>query len=158
MFCSSCGKEVQDSVNFCSHCGTQVGVASLAVQEPMASNESSKLKSAYSSVGQAISQATSTVSNIVNTVALEVGDLNGDGKIDAEDFKIAAAKAKELGAATVDEAVRIGKEALKSDMAKDAAAGAAVGAAIAVPIPIVGPATGAVVGAGLGVYKNITKK
>ena len=150
MFCPSCGREVQEGANFCAHCGSQIGVASQAIQASL-SSKPSKLKSAFSRV-------TNTVSNMANTVAMEVGDLNGDGKIDAEDFKIAAAKAKEIGAATFNEATRVGKDALQSDMAKDAAAGAAVGAAVAIPIPLIGPAAGAVVGAGLGLYKNITKK
>ncbi len=149
MFCSSCGKEVQDNTKFCAHCGSQIGAESQAAQAP--NSEPSKLKSAFSRV-------TNAVSGMANVVAMEVGDLNGDGKIDAEDFKIAAAKAKEIGAATLSEAARVGKEALKSDMAKDAAAGAAVGAAVAIPVPLIGPAAGAVVGAGLGLYKNITKK
>ena len=52
---------------------------------------------------------------------------------------------------------RLGKDVLKSDMAKDAAAGAAIGAVIAVPVPLIGPMAGAVIGAGLGVYKNIMR-
>ena len=55
------------------------------------------------------------------------------------------------------EVVRLGKDVLKSDMAKEAAAGAAVGAVIAVPVPIIGPIAGAVIGGSLGFYKNITR-
>lgn len=158
MFCSSCGKELLEGAKFCAHCGNQIGAVVQAANEPANTGEQSKLKAAYASVGEAIKKASTVVSGAANTVAMEVGDLNGDGKIDAEDFKIAAAKAKVIAAATADEAAKLGKEALQSDMAKDAAAGAAVGAAVAIPIPIIGPAAGAVVGAGLGVYKNFTKK
>jgi hypothetical protein len=94
----------------------------------------------------------------VSSVALHVGDLNGDGKIDHEDAKIAADWAKKSATAVGDEAVKLGKEALKSDMVKDAAAGAAVGAAVAIPVPLIGPVAGAAIGAGVGVYKNLTKK
>lgn len=87
-----------------------------------------------------------------------VSDLNGDGKVDAEDMRIAAEWAKKKAVAMGEEATRIGKDALRSDLAKDAAAGAAVGAIVAVPVPVVGPLAGAVLGAGVGVYKNITKK
>lgn len=52
---------------------------------------------------------------------------------------------------------QLGRDALKTGMAKDAAAGAAIGAVIAVPVPIVGPIAGAVIGAGLGVYKNFVR-
>jgi len=93
-----------------------------------------------------------------STLAIQVGDLNGDGKVDEEDLKIASEWAKKKANTVGDEASRLGKEALRSDMVKDAAAGAAVGAAIAVPIPIIGPLAGATVGAGLGVYKNIMSK
>jgi len=74
-----------------------------------------------------------------------------------EETQAALAWAKKTAESTVNEASRIGKEAVRSDMAKDAAAGAAIGAAVAVPIPVVGPIAGAVVGAGLGVYKNFVK-
>ena len=158
MFCSNCGKELLDGAKFCAHCGTQVGALSPLAPESADSPAPSKLKAAYASVEQAAKKASAVVASAANTVAMEVGDLNGDGKIDAEDFKIAMNKAKGIAAATVDEAAKLGKEALQSDMAKDAAAGAAVGAAVAIPIPLVGPAAGAAVGAGLGLYKNITKK
>lgn len=157
MFCSSCGKEILDGAKFCAHCGDQVGALSPVVQDSADTPAPSKLKAAYASVEQAAKKASTVVAGAANTLAMEVGDLNGDGKIDAEDFKIAAARAKVIAAATADEAAKLGKEALQSDMAKDAAAGAAVGAAVAIPIPLIGPAAGAVVGAGLGLYKNFTK-
>lgn len=65
--------------------------------------------------------------------------------------------ARKTAVVTADEAVRLGKSAAHSDLAKDAAAGAALGAMVAVPIPIVGPIAGAAVGAGLGMYKSITQ-
>lgn len=94
----------------------------------------------------------------ISTTANLVGDLNGDGKVDHEDLKIAAEWAKKSASAVGDEAAKLGREAMRSDMLKDAAAGAAVGAALAVPIPVIGPIAGGTVGAGLGVYKNIIKK
>ena len=97
-------------------------------------------------------------SNAVSSAAVLVGDLNGDGKVDEEDVRIAAEWAKKKASSISDEVGRLGKEALRSDMAKDAAAGAAVGAAVAVPVPVIGPIAGAAIGAGVGVYKNLTKK
>lgn len=158
MFCSSCGKELLDGAKFCAHCGTQIGALAPVEQETTSNPAPSKLKAAYASVEQAAKRASTVMAGAANTVAMEVGDLNGDGKIDAEDFKIAALRAKVIAAATADEAAKLGKEALQSDLATDAASGAAVGAAVAIPIPLIGPAAGAVVGAGLGVYKNLTKK
>lgn len=87
-----------------------------------------------------------------------LGDLNGDGKVDEEDAKIAAAWAKKTVLTATNEVSKLGKEAMKSDMVKDAAAGAVVGAAIAIPVPVIGPLAGGAIGAGLGVYKNIIKK
>lgn len=98
------------------------------------------------------------VKEAISTTAILVGDLNGDGKVDHEDAKIAAEWAKKNASAAGNEAARIGKEAMQSEMVKDAAAGAAVGAAIAIPVPVIGPLAGAAIGAGLGVYKNILKK
>ena len=94
----------------------------------------------------------------ISSAAVFVGDLNGDGKVDEEDARIAAAWAKKTATSIGDEASRLGKEALRSDLAKDAASGAAIGAVIAVPVPVIGPMAGAAIGAGVGVYKNLTKK
>lgn len=94
----------------------------------------------------------------ISSTATLVGDLNGDGKVDEEDARIAAEWAKKTATSVGNEAGRITKEALRSDMAKDAAAGAAVGAVVAVPVPVIGPMAGAVIGAGAGIYKNLTKK
>lgn len=96
--------------------------------------------------------------NAASTAAILVGDLNGDGKVDEEDLKIAAEWAKKKANTIGNEASRLSKEALRSEMVKDAAAGAAIGAAIAVPVPVIGPLAGATIGAGLGVYKNIISK
>lgn len=75
-----------------------------------------------------------------------------------EDAKIAAEWAKRCASTVGDEAAKLGKEAMRSDMAKEAAAGAAVGAVIAIPVPVIGPIAGAAIGASLGVYKNIMRK
>lgn len=87
-----------------------------------------------------------------------IGDLNGDGKVDAEDAKIAYEKAKQVGSSVADESAKLGKEVMQSELVKDVAPYAAVGAAIAVPIPIIGPVLGAAVGAALGLFKSVTKK
>jgi hypothetical protein len=94
----------------------------------------------------------------VAKTAVLVGDLNGDGKVDEEDAKIAAEWAKRKAVAVGNEAAKLGKEAVKSDLAKDAATGAAVGAAIAVPVPVIGPIAGAAIGAMFGAYRNLTGK
>lgn len=98
------------------------------------------------------------IKGTLSATALLVGDLNGDGKVDHEDAKIAVDWAKKKANMVVDETAKLGKEAMRSDMVKDAAAGAAVGAVIAVPVPVIGPIAGATIGAGLGVYKNLIKK
>lgn len=96
--------------------------------------------------------------NAISTTALLVGDINGDGKVDEQDARIAANWAKDTAATIGDEASRLGKEALRSDIVRDAASGAAVGAVMAIPIPLIGPAAGAALGAGVGVYKNLGKR
>lgn len=95
--------------------------------------------------------------NAVCQAANMLGDLNGDGKLDEEDAKIAAEWAKKTAQSAANEVSKLGKEAMKSDMVKDAAAGAVVGAAIAIPVPVVGPLVGGAIGAGFGLYKNIVK-
>ena len=61
-----------------------------------------------------------------------IGDLNGNGKVHEEDVRIATEWAKKTAKSVGEEAARLGKDAVRSDMAKDAASGAVVGAALAV--------------------------
>lgn len=92
----------------------------------------------------------------VGAAAVLVGDLNGDGKVDAQDAQIAAEWAKRQAIELGGEAARLGRAALRSDLAKDSATGAAIGAAIAIPVPLIGPAAGAAIGATIGAYRNLT--
>lgn len=50
------------------------------------------------------------------------GDLNGDGKVDFEDFKIALSRSKQYASEKVGAAVKFGKEKLQSAKEKDAVA------------------------------------
>jgi len=111
-----------------------------------------------SSINEAGKTVGHNIGKIMATTANLVGDLNGDGKVDIEDAKIALAKAKQVASSVADESAKLGKEVMQSELVKDVAPYAAIGAAIAVPIPIIGPAIGAALGAGLGLYKNATKK
>ena len=102
--------------------------------------------------------AARSTGNFVKDAAAFVGDLNRDGKVDQEDARIAAGKAKKVASATAVGARKLGKEVLQHDMGKNAAAGAAIGAVVGVPIPIVGPVVGAAVGAIAGVIKNVRSR
>lgn len=122
----------------------------------------SAVSSAVASAGKTTLEASKNVGQaagkVVTTTAELVGDLNGDGKVDIEDAKIAMAKAKEVASSVAEESGKLGKEVMQSELVKDVAPYAAIGAAIAVPVPIIGPAIGAAAGAALGLYKNATKK
>lgn len=158
--CSECGKEISDKAAACIGCGAPIAIAVAVEPSTTVSSKEkvSSLRSIPNSVWKTVSSVSTAAKNLGGMVATQVGDLNGDGKIDAEDFKIAAAKTKQMVSVVADEAVKLGKDALQSDLVKDAAAGAAIGAVVAIPVPIIGPVAGAAVGAGMGVYKNITKK
>ena len=108
--------------------------------------------------GAKVKAVAATAKDSVATIATALGDLNGDGKVDERDVQIAADWARKKASAATDEAGRLGKEAMRTDLVKDTAAGAAIGAVIAIPLPIVGPLAGAAVGAGVGAYKNFTRK
>jgi len=102
--------------------------------------------------------AARSAGSLLKEGAILAGDLNRDGKVDREDARIAAGKAKQLASATAAQAGRLGNKVLQHDMGKDAAAGAAIGAIVAVPVPIVGPVAGATVGAIAGVIKNVRSR
>ena len=102
--------------------------------------------------------AVRSAGSLVKEGATLAGDLNRDGKVDREDARIAADKAKQFASATAAQAGKLGSKVLQHDMGKDAAAGAAIGAMVAVPVPIVGPVAGAAVGAIAGVIKNVRSR
>ena len=105
--------------------------------------------------GEQVAVAARHAGKKIGEAAVVVGDLNDDGKVDHEDARIAAAKAKVFASKAADGAGALMKEARKNDMVKDAAAGAAIGALAAMPLPVIGPAAGAAVGAVAGVVKNM---
>lgn len=97
------------------------------------------------------------VASIAGQAAVLVGDLNGDGKVDEEDAKIARDHATAALSVATNEAGKLAKSVVRAPLTKDVATYAAVGAAIALPLPIVGPAIGAAVGAALGMWRNMTR-
>ncbi len=105
--------------------------------------------------GDKVAKAAKDAGKKIGEAAVVVGDLNDDGKVDHEDARIAAAKAKVLAAKAADGAGALMKKAAKHDMVKDAAAGAGIGALVAMPLPVIGPAVGAAVGAIAGVVKHL---
>ena len=103
-------------------------------------------------------QAGNAAKDAVTKTTVLLTDLNGDGKVDEEDARIAAEWAKKQAVSLGNEAARLGKEAARSNLAKDAATGAVVGAAIAIPVPVIGPVFGAAIGAIIGAYRSLTGK
>jgi hypothetical protein len=103
-------------------------------------------------------QAGNAAKDALTKTTVLLTDLNGDGKVDEADARIAAEWTKKQAASLGNEAARLGKEAARSGLAKDAATGAAVGAAIAIPVPVIGPVLGAAIGASIGAYRNLTGK
>lgn len=109
------------------------------------------------SAGVLLGAAADSTGNVLGQLGVLAGDLNGDGKVDLEDAKIAAARLRELADAASAELGQLAKTTLQSGLVQDAAAGAVVGGAVATVIPLMGTATGAAIGAALGVYKSVSK-
>ena len=103
------------------------------------------------------SDARNKMGGLAATTFEKVSAATKDMRPEPDDIRRAADFLVDTASKTATEVRRLGKDALKTDLAKDAAAGAAIGAVVAVPVPLIGPIAGAVVGAGLGVYKNITR-
>lgn len=97
------------------------------------------------------------VASMASHATVLVGDLNGDGKVDEKDAKLARDHAAGALFVVSQEAGKLAKAVVRSPLTKDVATYAAVGAAIAIPLPIVGPAIGAAVGAGLGLWRSMTR-
>lgn len=90
--CSECGKDISDKSAACVGCGAPIVFAS---------------------------DTQSDASTFTSSVT---GDLNGDGKVDFEDFKIALSRSKKYASEKVDNAIKFGKEKLQSAKERDAAA------------------------------------
>lgn len=116
--------------------------------------------SSAKSAGTALGVAADSAGNSLSALGILVGDLNGDGKVDFEDPKIAAAKVRDVAGAAAAELGQLSKSALQSKPVPDAAAGAVVPGVLAsvIPRPIISTLTGATVGAALGAYQSIGKK
>ncbi len=112
------------------------------------------------SAGMALGVAAGSAGNALSALGVLVGDLNGDGKVDFEDAKIAAAKVIDIAGATAVELGQLGKRALQSKLVQDVAAGAVVGGVLAsmIPLPVISTVTGATAGAAFAAYKSIGKK
>ncbi len=100
---------------------------------------------ATAKAGRAIGKTAADVGDVAAKGAGIVGmtllDLNNDGKIDDEDFKIAVERSLAVAKQAADELA-------SSDTVKGAAKSGIVVATIAIPVPLVGPAFGFAVGAG----------
>lgn len=113
-----------------------------------------KLIRAKQSVASTAADVTNAAGKVAKTTMTSITDLNGDGKIDEEDLKIALDKAKSVGGVVAEEAGEMAKTATKHPLVKDAAAGALVGGAIGTVFPIVGTTIGAAVGAAFSVLSG----
>jgi hypothetical protein len=137
-----------------------------------ATNVTSEASKVASRTAEAVAKGAAAFGNKASKVATDaailVGDLNGDGVVDAEDYKIARAHAASAlssagdglmvaGTVVGQEAGNLARSVVRTPLAKDVATYAAVGAAIALPLPVVGPAIGAAVGAALGLWRNMTR-
>jgi hypothetical protein len=112
-------------------------------------------KQRIKTAGAKVASAAKHAGKKIGAAAVDVGDLNKDGKVDHEDAHIAGAKAKVIASKAADQAAALMKKAGKHDMVRDAAAGAGIGALVALPLPVIGPAVGAAVGAVAGVVKHM---
>ncbi len=124
----------------------------------LASKATNSASDAVSSAKDFAVQTANAVSDAVGKTVDIVGDLNGDGKFDEEDLKIAIAKGKEVASLVANEAGALAKDVARSDLVKDTAAGAVVGAALFSVLPLVGTATGAVVGGAAVAAKKLLSK
>jgi len=139
--------------------GAQSAASAVGEGAAKAAKKTAKMTaSSASSLGRVANAAgarAATAAGVASGIAHSVGDLNGDGKVDEEDFRIARDAVSKAAVAIGAEAAVMGKAVLRHEMTKDAMAGAAIGAVAAVPIPFVGPALGAAAGALFAVTRGV---
>lgn len=111
-------------------------------------------QTAKESISSTAADVASKASIVAHTTMTALTDLNGDGKVDAEDLKIALEKAKAIGSEVAEQTGKLAKGATDHPMVKDAAAGALVGGAIGAVLPVVGTAVGATIGAAFSVVSG----
>ena len=110
---------------------------------------------AIDQAGAVSAKAKATALAATSVVAHSLADLNSDGRIDEEDFRIARDAVAKAAGVIGAEAAQLGKVVLRHEMTKDAAAGAAIGAVAAMPLPFVGPGLGAAAGAAMAVTRGV---
>lgn len=110
-----------------------------------------------SDTAEGVTKLARGTADLTKEVAKYAFDLNGDGKVDEEDLKLAVQEGKRFSKSVAEEVGKLARDAAQSELAKEAAAGALVGAAIAVPVPGIGPVAGATIGASISAYRNITR-
>jgi hypothetical protein len=124
-------------------------------------------KGAVESIGRSTGSAAKASANAVANASARVGekaaatfhvvgDLNGDGRADVEDFRIAKAAVGKVAVDFGGEALDLGKAAMRHQLVKDAAAGALVGGAVASVVPFVGIPLGAAAGAAMVLVQGAT--
>lgn len=94
MFCSGCGKEVIENAKFCANCGIQVREVVRANMEKSNINSTSSIRTIFDSTTETFSNIAGNARELSARAAMQVCDLNGDGKIDAEDYEVAKELAK----------------------------------------------------------------
>lgn len=118
--------------------------------EPIKTTTSQRIK-------RKAAELTENAASVAGRAVTLVGDLNGDGKVDEEDARIARDHAAQALSVATNEAGRLAKSVARAPLTKDVATYAAAGAVIAIPLPFIGSAIGAAVGAGLGLWRNMTR-
>lgn len=107
-----------------------------------------KVKQVGSSIASAATQVGDKAGKVAKTTVATLSDINGDGKVDTEDLKIAIEKAKKIGGTVAEETGRLARDVTKNPIVQNAAAGAVIGS-------VVIPGVGAVLGAKLGAVAGV---
>lgn len=138
-------KGLAESARIAAEAAEATGKAAKSARKTIGKSASRVAKISARIGGKAAEAAAATVNS--------VGDLNGDGRFDAEDLRIAKNAAGKVAAEIGGEAASLGKAALRHPLTKDAAAAALVGGAVGAALPLVTVTVGAAAGAALVVAK-----
>lgn len=154
------GNSANAAAQFASTAATEAAKAAKAAGQVIGQSVEDAGKAGASVVASGTASATQASAQLAEKASKAaaatldfVGDLNGDGRFDAEDLQIAKAAISKVAVELGAEAVDLAKGTMQHPLVRDTAAGAVVAGTVAVGVSLVGVPAVAAGGAAVALYR-----